>query len=287
MLNETSNTTKVFKKPKIWDKSLPSISIITITYNRLQDLRETFSNIISQTYPNLEYIIIDGGSQDGTVDFLHENSADISYWISEKDAGIYDAMNKGALAATGDWLIFMNCGDKFFAEDTLTKVAEYLDNSVDVVYGKFEYVVNDKYGYHTYQRQPYDLAIIWREIPTCHQSIFVKRELQVKYPFDTFLTWCADHDFMAKVYVAGYQFKEVPVVISKFDGSGGVSRDLLSFTKERWSICRRYFGKSFQQELYFFNEYKSFWLQKNIISKIREMLPSEWILALRKYRKIY
>ncbi|MBX9255257.1 glycosyltransferase [Desmonostoc muscorum CCALA 125] len=281
------NEIKVFRNPKIWEKKLPSISVITITYNRLQELKETFSNIISQTYQNLEYIVIDGGSQDGTVDFLQENSANISYWISEKDAGIYDAMNKGALAATGDWIIFMNGGDKFFAEDTLAQVAEYLDNSVDVAYGKFEYVVNDKYGYHTYQRQPYDLSIIWREIPTCHQSIFVKRELQVKYPFDTFLTWCADHDFMARVYVAGYQFQEIPVVISKFDGSGGVSRDLLSFTKERWSICRKYFGKSFQQELYFVNEYKSFWLQKNIISKIREMLPSQWILTLRKYRKIY
>ncbi|MBD2676755.1 MULTISPECIES: glycosyltransferase family 2 protein [Nostoc] len=265
----------------------PKISVITVSFNRLEGLRETFSSIISQTYKNVEYIIIDGGSQDGTVDFLNKNSANISYWVSEKDAGIYDAMNKGALAATGDWIIFMNCGDKFFAEDTLAKVAEYLNNSVDVVYGRTEYVVNDKYGYHTYQRQPYDLSIIWREIPSCHQSIFVKRELQVKYPFDTLLTWCADHDLVAKIYVAGYRFQEVPVVISRFDVSGGASRDLLSFTKERWSICRRYFGKSLQQELYFMNEYKSFWLEKNIISKIREMVPSEWILTLRKYRKIY
>ncbi|WP_409880981.1 glycosyltransferase family 2 protein [Nostoc sp. DedQUE03] len=277
----------MFKKQQNWDRNLPKISIITVTYNRLKDLSETFSNVISQTYQNLEYIVIDGGSEDGTADFLRENSANISYWISEKDAGIYDAMNKGALAATGDWVIFMNSGDKFFAEDTLTKVAEYLDNSVDVVYGGVESVFNDRYGYRTYQRKPYDLSIIWREIPACHQSIFVRRELQVQYPFDTLLNWCADHDFIAKVYVAGYRFQEIPIVISRFDASGGVSRDLLNFTKERWSLCRRYFGKSFEQDLYFLNEYKNFWLQKTIISKMRNLLPSQWLVALRKYRGIY
>ncbi|MDZ8079519.1 MAG: glycosyltransferase family 2 protein [Nostoc sp. DcaGUA01] len=285
---EKKNDAKSFlEKQILFEQLLPKISVITVSYNRIEELRETFASINSQTFRNIEYIVIDGGSHDGTVNFLQENDGKISYWVSEKDAGIYDAMNKGALAATGDWIIFMNCGDKFFAEDTLANVAKYLNNSVDVVYGRTEYILNDKYGYHTYQRQPYDLSIIWREIPTCHQSIFVKRELQVKYPFDTFLTWCADHDFMAKVYVAGYKFQEIPVVISRFDVSGGVSRDILSFTKERWSICRKYFGKSLQQELYFVNEYKSFWLQKNIISKIREMLPSEWILTLRKYRKLY
>ncbi|MDZ8107902.1 MAG: glycosyltransferase family 2 protein [Nostoc sp. DedQUE12a] len=287
MIEKKNGGSRFLEKEIPFEQLLPKISVITVSFNRYDGLRETFASVNFQTFRNIEYIVIDGGSHDETVNFLQDNDDKISYWVSEKDAGIYDAMNKGALAATGDWLIFMNCGDKFFAEDTLAKVAEYLDNSVDVVYGKTEYVVNDKYGYHTYQRQPYDLSIIWREIPSCHQSIFVKRELQVKYPFDTLLTWCADHDLIAKVYVAGYHFQEVPVVISSFDASGGASRDLLSFTKERWSICRKYFGKSLQQELYFINEYKSFWLEKNIISKIREMVPNEWILALRKYRKIY
>lgn len=276
-----------FSRGQSLEKPSSKISIITVTYNRLDGLRQTFSSVISQTYKNIEYIIIDGGSQDGTVNFLYNKSVNLSYWVSEKDAGIYDAMNKGALAATGDWIIFMNSGDKFFAEDTLTQVAEYLDNSVDVVYGGVESVVNDRYGHHNYQRKPYDLSKIWREIPTCHQSIFVRRKLQIQYPFDTLLTWCADHDFLAKLYVYGYRFKEIPVVISSFDGLGGETRDLLTFTRERWSIYRRYFGKSFQQDWYFLNEYKYFWLQKTIISKIRNLLPSEWIIALRKYRGIY
>lgn len=280
-----------FKEPidelRIVSKKLPVVSIITVTYNCLEGLRETFASVTSQTYQNIEYIVIDGCSQDGTVDFLREKNHSISHWVSEKDGGIYDAMNKGVSAATGDWIIFMNSGDKFFAEDTLAKVAEYLDSSLDVVYGGVEFIVNDRYGYRTYQRKPYDLSIIWHEIPSCHQSVFVKRELQAQYPFDTCLTWCADHDFLAKVYVAGYSFQEIPIVISKFDASGGASRDLLSFTRERWSICRRYFGNSWEKNWYFINEYKGFWWQKNIISKIRNLIPSEWIIVLRKYRGIY
>ncbi|MBU7587113.1 MAG: glycosyltransferase [Nostoc sp. TH1S01] len=266
---------------------LPIISIITVTYNCLKGLRETFASINSQTYKNIEYIVIDGGSQDDTINFMHTNADKISYWVSEKDDGIYDAMNKGASSATGDWIIFMNAGDKFFAEDTLAKVAEYLNDSIDVIYGGVEFVINDRYGDRSYQRQPNNLSIIWREIPTCHQSVFVKRELQIKYPFNTALTWCADHEFLAKLYLSGYCFQEIPVIISKFDASGGASRDLLSFTRERWSICRRYFGKSFEKDWYFINEYQAFWLQKTFISKIRELIPSKWIVALRKYRGIY
>ncbi|MBL1200345.1 MAG: glycosyltransferase [Nostoc sp. GBBB01] len=287
MANKNCGGKRLLGNQQTFNTHLPKLSIITVTYNRLQELIETFASITSQTYYNIEYIVIDGSSQDGTVDFLRTNDDKISYWVSEKDAGIYDAMNKGALAATGDWIIFMNSGDKFFAEDTLAKVAEYLDNSLDVVYGGVESVVNDKYGYRTYQRKPYELSLIWREIPSCHQSVFVKRKLQVQYPFDTCLTWCADHDLLSKLYVARYRFQEIPVIISRFDVSGGASRDLLSFTRERWIICRRYFGKSFYKDWYFLNEYKSFWLQKNIISKIRVLLPSKWIVALRKYRGIY
>jgi glycosyltransferase involved in cell wall biosynthesis len=272
---------------KRFSKNPPLISIITVTYNCLHDLAETFNSVISQSYKNIEYIVIDGGSEDGTMGFLHEHDDEIAYWVSEKDSGIYDAMNKGALASTGDWLIFMNSGDKFLTENTLNQVISYLNDTVDVVYGGVESITNDRFGYHTDQRHPYDLSIIWREIPTCHQSIFVRRELQLKFPFNIDLSWCADHDFITRLYVSGYKFLEIPVVVAKFDTSGGASRDLLSFTRERWSIYRKHFSRSFAKDWYFINEYKGFWLHKNIISKVRDLLPSGWVLTWRKYRGIY
>lgn len=276
----------LFNKKITFDKCLPVISVITVTFNRLNDLRKTFYSTISQTYKNIEYIVIDGGSQDGTADFLRENDDMISYWISEKDSGIYDAMNKGAFAATGDWIIFMNSGDKFFSENTLAQVSAYLNNSVDIVYGGFESILVDKYQTRVIQNKPRALSDIWCEIPTCHQSIFVRRKLQVQYAFDPSLTWCADHDLLVRAYVDGYQFKEIPVFIAKFDACGGDSRDLLSYTKERWLISKR-LASPLKRYRYFLREYYNFFIWKNISMKIRDILPLQWVIALRKYRGTY
>jgi glycosyltransferase involved in cell wall biosynthesis len=267
---------------------LPKISIVTINYNRLADLKKTFNNVISlKNFHEYEYIIVDGGSSDGSVDFLTENSELISQWVSEPDRGIYDAMNKGATLASGEWIIFMNAGDCFFAEDTLQEVEAYLKSSVDVIIGGVESIYNDRYGYRTIKSEPHDLEQFWHQIPTCHQSILVKRDLQVRYPFDPNLSWCADHDFLAKLYSLNHQFEAVPIVISKFEASGDRKRDLLSYTKERWNIYRQYFDRSLSRELYFINEYRSFWIQQNINGRIRDFLPTEWTIYLRKLRGIY
>jgi glycosyltransferase involved in cell wall biosynthesis len=265
----------------------PHISVITINFENLKELQKTFASVTSQTYQDLEYIVIDGGSQDGTVNFLQAHSTNISYWVSEKDNGIYDAMNKGVKAAKGEWIVFMNSGDLFFQDNTIEQIAPYLDRSNDVVYGGFELITDDEYGYRTSQEQPADLSLIWHQIPTCHQSVFVKRKLQSQYPFNTSLIWCADHDFLARLYQLKAKFQEIPVIVSKFDASGGKVRDLLTYTRERWSICRRYFGRTLAQELYFLNEYRGFWLQKNLNQRIRNILPDEWVIASRKIRKIY
>lgn len=269
------------------DDRTPHISIVTINFNHLKDLEKTFANVISQTYKDIEYIIIDGGSQDGTVDFLQKHTNYLSYWISERDNGIYDAMNKGVKVAKGEWIIFMNSGDTFSQENTIEQVAPYLDRSNDVVYGGYESVTDDRYGCRISHRQPSDLSLIWHQIPTCHQSVFVRKELQSQYPFDTSLSWCADHDFLARLYQLGAKFQEIPTIIAKFDASGGAPRDLLTYTRERWSICRKYFGRTRVQELFFLNEYRSFWLQKNVNQRLRNIIPKEWVVASRKLRKIY
>lgn len=277
------------KQPN-FDERFPTISVITVTYNRLCGLRKTLFSIIFQTYTNIEYIVIDGGSEDGTVDFLHKNEEQISFWISEDDAGIYDAMNKGALAATGDWIIFMNSGDKFFSKDTLAQISVHLNSSVDVVYGGVECILVDKYQTRILQSSPRSLSNIWREIPACHQSIFVKRKIQIKFPFDTSLKWCADHDFLVRVYVNGYSFKEIPIIISKFDASGAEKgaekRDILQYTRERWRISKR-LANPLKRHTYFFREYIRFFIFQNILLKIRDILPQEWVVALRKYRGTY
>lgn len=112
------------------------ISVVTVSYNAVATIEQTILSVINQTYPHIEYIIIDGGSTDGTVDIIKKYGDKIAYWVSEPDKGIYDAMNKGIKAATGEWINFMNCGDSFVTNNTLESVFVNKNyNDVDVIYG--------------------------------------------------------------------------------------------------------------------------------------------------------
>lgn len=104
------------------ESKMPKITIVTVTFNAIGCLEKTINSIIEQNYSNLEYIIIDGGSIDGTIDIIHKYETKISCWISEPDHGIYDAMNKGIHLASGEWINFMNAGDQFASSDILYKI---------------------------------------------------------------------------------------------------------------------------------------------------------------------
>ena len=99
----------------------PIISVITVCYNAVANIEETMLSVLNQRYDKVEYIVIDGGSKDGTLDVIKKYANKLAYWISEPDKGIYDAMNKGIAKATGDWINFMNAGDKFINEEVLNK----------------------------------------------------------------------------------------------------------------------------------------------------------------------
>ena len=115
-------------------------SIITVTYNSVNSIEKSIRSVLAQSYPDREYIIIDGGSKDGTVDIIRHYSDRINYWVSEPDKGIYDAMNKGIKIATGDYLIFMNADDVFADTEVLQKVAGLIKADADVIYGNWRTV---------------------------------------------------------------------------------------------------------------------------------------------------
>jgi glycosyltransferase involved in cell wall biosynthesis len=113
----------------------PLISIITVVYNSASTLEQTILSVINQTYENIEYIIIDGGSTDGTVDIINKYEDKLAYWVSEPDNGIYDAMNKGINRATGEWINFMNAGDGFNSYNILEDVySREISNNINVIY---------------------------------------------------------------------------------------------------------------------------------------------------------
>ena len=214
----------------------PIISIITISYNAVKDIENTILSVLNQTYPNIEYIIIDGGSSDGTLDIIKKYQDKITYWVSEPDKGIYDAMNKGALKATGIWLNFMNAGDTFYNEQVLEEVFKDNDwSDTDVIYGDTIYIYPNK---EQIQRA---LGLSHIEVgnPFCHQSVFVRTKLQQEYLFNITYKICADYYFFHTLYKRGYSFKYENKVISKYLYGGFSSSAIVYMLLEQWHISKK------------------------------------------------
>src|SRR5687767_1706020 len=159
---------------------LPLISVITIVYNGESYLEKTIESVVNQRYPNIEYIIVDGSSKDGTVNIIKKYSNRIAKWVSEPDKGIYDAMNKGLAMASGEWVNFLNGGDAFHDEHMLHNLFGKEDTSgYNFIYGDS---INVKENFTNYIR-PKKLSrssLKW-SMGLCHQAVFVRRALAPKY----------------------------------------------------------------------------------------------------------
>lgn len=184
---------------------LPIVSVITVVYNSLSLIEKTIRSIAGQTYPNLEFIVIDGGSSDGTVEIIRLYEKQISYWISEPDRGIYDAMNKGLATATGDYVWFMNAGDQIYAEDILEKIfvgdqSSRKWNDSLVYYGD-TMIVDSAYREVGLRRLRPPEVLTWKSFKkgmlVCHQAIIVSRE--IAEPFDPQYGHSADFDWVVRV----------------------------------------------------------------------------------------
>ena len=197
-------------------------SIITVNYNNKEGLRQTIESVINQTYRNYEFIVIDGGSTDGSVELLKEYDKQITYWVSEKDNGIYNAMNKGIAKATGDYLNFMNSGDCFFACNVLENVANYQYNA-DFIVGK-DYHYNQKLQKGHASVQPPRTTMIHFFMATLdHQSTFIKRELFDKSPYDESHRLVSDWIFYTeKIVKENKQVQFIPDIICRRE-EGGLS----------------------------------------------------------------
>lgn len=159
-------------------KTTPLISIITINLNNASGLKKTIESVASQSFNNYEYVVIDGGSTDGSFDIIEQNSAHVNHWVSEKDNGIYSAMNKGILAASGEYLLFLNSGDYLSAPDILQKISGYLGKE-DIVYGNLYQLVKARLVETIYPATITAKYFFVNSIP--HPASFIKKELFEKY----------------------------------------------------------------------------------------------------------
>lgn len=200
------------------------ISVVTVCYNSSCTIEETILSVLNQTYPNVEYIIIDGGSTDGTVDIIKKYAERIAYWISEPDKGIYDAMNKGIAAATGDYINFMNSGDMFASNDVLSSFKNFVSDDPEIIYGD----VKLSYKGKELIKKPLPLCRIISMIPFCHQCTFVKTNELKSRPFNTAYCITADYDFFYNSYKDKKRFQYIPLLIAVYNATNGVSTDSLS-----------------------------------------------------------
>lgn len=198
------------------------ISVITVVYNDVNHIKATIESFFSQTWPNKEYIIVDGGSTDGTVEIIQQYADRLAWWCSEKDGGIYDAMNKGISHCTGDWINILNSGDFYVCRTSLESALQTKDiNNVDVIYGNSMELDNDekKSVIACDDISQMEFAPIYR-----HGSSLVRICVHRKFLFDLSKRqeygFALDWNMIYHVYKAGYRFKKVDTFIEAYNRCG-------------------------------------------------------------------
>lgn len=220
----------------------PKLSVITIVYNNVADIERTMLSVLQQTYPNIEYIIVDGLSTDGTLDIIKKYQDRLGKFISEKDEGIYDAMNKGLAVASGDYVLFMNSGDEIYAKDTVAKVFATAEEA-DIYYGETE-MINASGQSLGRRRHKAPGNFTWRSfkygMSVGHQAIYVKRFLAE--PFDRRYHLSADIDWILKAAKKAKQIVNVHQYVAKYLVGGMSKKRHRQSLVERFDIMKRYYG---------------------------------------------
>ncbi len=165
----------------------PLCSIITVVYNGEDFIEETILSVINQTYNNIQYIVIDGGSSDKTVEIIKKYENKINYWISEPDKGIYDAMNKGINVSCGEWLNFLNAGDSFVNEHIINSIFSTEHSDTTIIYGDVKILKECGQSYiHPATKIVSDKSIM-KGMSVCHQAIFYNKKIMELYDRDLHL----------------------------------------------------------------------------------------------------
>jgi len=222
------------------------VSIITVSYNSARTIRETIESVLSQDYPNLEYLVVDGGSTDGTLSILREYADRITSWVSEKDQGMYDAMNKGIAMATGDVIGILNSDDTYMTKHVVSKMIQALTAAqADVVFA--DLILVDRYRpekvlryYDSSNFKPSKFRYGWMP---AHPTVFIRKSIyDAVGPFATDYKIAADYEMLIRilaVHAASYCYVAKPIVRMRSGGAStaGWSRNLI-LNQEIVRACR-------------------------------------------------
>ena len=225
----------------------PKFSIITVTYNAEAVLDDTIQSVVSQTYKEIEYIIVDGGSKDRTMQIVRRYQDKISVLISEPDKGLYDAMNKGIRQSTGDYVCFLNAGDQLHEDDTLFHIVQTLHGKElpDVIYGDTDIVDGEGHFLHKRRLSPPE-QLTWKSFKqgmlVCHQAFFARTTLAKNTPYNLKYRFSADFDWCVRIMKQSNVLHNTHLTIIDYLNEGMTTQNHKASLKERFWIMSRHYG---------------------------------------------
>lgn len=258
-------------------ESRRKISVVVVTYNAGEKIKKTLESLIRQTYLNYEVLFIDGQSTDSTLNILkkyqklfHEKNI-YTFCLSEKDRGIYDAMNKGIVRANGDWIYFLNAGDVLGDENVFEDIFANIERDVDVIYGD----TLDDYGYKIERLVSCQISDIRWKMPFCHQAVFAKTELLKNNLFDLSYSLCADYNQFLSLYLDGKEFEKIDRVVAIYarDGVSAQNGYLVLKQYKNIQICHGIYGYMQRRE----------YCKKNIIGRLQTLKSKLFRKKKNKY----
>lgn len=224
-------------------------TLITVTYNAEQTLGRTLQSVAEQTYPHIEHILIDGASKDNTLQITREQGKHLAHIVSEPDKGLYDAMNKGLRLACGDYICFLNAGDKLHNAHTLKQISEELNDYnketelPGVLYGHTDIVDAEGNFLHARRLSPPE-QLTWKSFRNgmlvCHQAFYARRELCV--PYDTSFRFSADFDWCIRVMKQTQKFHHLRFTLVDYLQEGLTTQNHHASLLERFRIMRNHYG---------------------------------------------
>ena len=256
-----------------------TLTIATVCYNAAEELEKTIQNVAKQTYPTIEYLIIDGESKDNTIEVIKKYESSISNYISEKDNGIYDAMNKAIQLAKGDYILFMNAGDSFVSdtiiEEIFTELYQEFESKKDfpdLIYGDYN-VINKTFS-ETVKAEA--LNKNWIGMKFCHQSMLLKTNLAKKQLFSgNYIT--SDFEQVYELYKKGISFYYFTKPIANFRTDGLSSKNKIKVRFESKEIVQKH-DKSLKTA-------SSFWrliIWTYFVETTRKILPTSFFEKMEK-----
>ena len=261
----------------------PLVSIITVAYNADPFIEKTIQSVLSQTYSPIEYIIIDGGSTDNTVNIIKGYSNRIAYWRSEKDNGISDAFNKGLSKATGDIIGIINADD-WYEKDAVEKVVAKIKDA-DVVYSDMQLWKNDEKDFV----MKGDHQFLTKEMTVSHPSVFIRKECYTQFGlFDTQYELAMDYDLMLRLKINDRRFLYIPETLANMRWAGLSDKKWLTGCKETLMIKNKYIPrKKINHLLYFCKHVLAIAISKTLRKTKTDFLIKPYRSRFAKVKKIY